>query len=75
MQLEDKNEADVEDFEASIYILHMGRLDMYLECVVVKLVLNKMTQFFPREKCISFTKYCTFKKPTSRTSCTQPIKK
>ena len=50
MQLEDKNEADVEDFEASIYIMHIGRPDMYLECVVVKLVLNKMTRFFRREK-------------------------
>ena len=52
MQLEDKNEADVEDFEASIYIMHIGRPDMYLECVVVKLVLYKMTKFFREKKAL-----------------------
>ena len=72
MQLEDKNEADVEDFEASIYIMHIGRLDRmhrYQTCTL------QNDSIFPGDKCISFTKYCTFKKPTSRTSCTQPIKK
>ena len=56
-----------EDFEATIYIMHVGRLDRMRRC--------QNDTIFPGENCTSFTKYCTFKKPTSRTSCTQPIKK
>ena len=60
-----------EDFEATIYIMQVGRLDRMRRCQTCTL---QNDSIFPGENCTSFTKYCTFKKPTSRTSCTQPIK-